>query len=501
QGPCPVGPSSSPPRTITAPPSPPSARSRAAPAATALEGAALASDEVEEWGDLLGGELGDELLFNDEDMIAAFLEDDLFGEMTVGLDTTTPSTGPSAVFGQPDSVPSFPITEFDAYTIDLLAASGVISGAPGVTMPSMSVGGDGDSADGATGATDAGAALPGTQTTPPAPGPMPALRPTQPIVGKTTSSTETPAFAPSTDSVASTAVAARDSAAAAAAAASAPSKLSAIVSPVPTPPSLTAMEDQAIGPDVSSNTNSIHSPTFSSTAAAPFVVTTETPSVAPSTDSVESTAVAARETAAAAAAARCISAVVRPGSGTPSTSKGPHPATAAGSAQRHDGDGIDDALAMAIHALKIADRAADNSRLTQTTAQARLTTALANFTDKMSMAPPRTSATEMMDSALAACMEQLLFLEERTFVEEETAFSDEVAVRADLGRAMMALSVERKKKKEAEVRAILGDVKKRRSERIRSAALSKVKKERDARPVWDHFSLREMWKAGEIVTL
>ncbi|CAM9940162.1 unnamed protein product [Ectocarpus fasciculatus] len=450
-------------------------------------------------------------------MIAAFLEDDLFGEMAVGLDTTTPSTGPSAVSGQPDSVPSFPISEFDAYTIDLLAASGVISGAPGVTMPSMSVGGDGDSADGATGATDAGAALPGTQTTPPAPGPMPALRPTQPIVGKTTSSTETPAFALGTDSMPSTAVASRDSAAAAAAAASVPSKLSAIVSPVsgtrssspsssssavsPTPPSLTAMEDQAIGPDVSSNTNSIHSPTFSSTAAAPFVVTTETPSVAPSTDSVESTAVAARDSAAAAAAARCISAVVRPGSGTPSTSKGPHPATAAGSAQRHDGDGIDDALAMAIHALKIADRAADNSRLTQTTAQARLTTALANFTEKMSMAPPRTSATEMMDSALAACMEQLLFLEERTFVEEETAFSDEVAVRADLGRAMMALSVERKKKKEAEVRAILGDVKKRRSERIRSAALSKVKKERDARPVWDHFSLREMWKAGEIVTL
>ncbi|CAN0461407.1 unnamed protein product [Ectocarpus sp. 12 AP-2014] len=162
---------------------------------------------------------------------------------------------------------------------------------------------------------------------------------------------------------------------------------------------------------------------------------------------------------------------------------------------------------MAIQALKIADRAADGSRLASSPVtmsgnkQERLTTALAKFTEKMSMAAPHTSATEMMDAALAACMEQLLFLEERTFVEEETAFSDEVAVRADLGRAMMALNQEKKKKREAEIRAIIGDVRKRRSKRIRSAALSNVRKERDARPVWDHFSLREMWKAGEIVTL
>ncbi|CAM9987766.1 unnamed protein product, partial [Ectocarpus fasciculatus] len=49
-------------------------------------------------------------------------------------------TTSSAIFDQPGSVPSLPMTEFDAYTLDLLAASGVILGAPGVAMPSMSVG-------------------------------------------------------------------------------------------------------------------------------------------------------------------------------------------------------------------------------------------------------------------------------------------------------------------------------------------------------------------------
>ncbi|CAB1104702.1 unnamed protein product [Ectocarpus sp. CCAP 1310/34] len=210
--------------------------------------------------------------------------------------------------------------------------------------------------------------------------------------------------------------------------------------------------------------------------------------------STSKTRVAAAAVAAATAAPSKLSTsafAVSPVLGTPSTS-----------------DGINHALAMAIQALTIANRAADDSRLASSpetmsgNKQERLATALAEYTEEMSMAAPRTSATEMIDAALAACMEQLLFLEERTFAEKETAFSDEVAVRADLGRAMMALNHEkRKRKREAEIRAIIGHVRKRRSKRIRSAALSNVRKERDARPVWDHFCLREMWKAGEIVTL
>ncbi|CAN0266988.1 unnamed protein product, partial [Ectocarpus sp. 13 AM-2016] len=557
--------------------------------------------------------------------------DDFSGEILFGLDTTSSPTAASAVSDQPGSVPSCSMAEFDDHTLDLLAASGVISGAPGVAMPSTSVGAGADASDVATGASDVRAALPRTPTTPPAREPMPVFGITPPITPDTSSDTNvphplaisstpaapftstiaTPSSTPSLDSVAFTVAAAAAvtigsttsrlttptpppaptsaldnsgtfSAVTTGSTASrlttptpppaatsaldnsgtfsavttgfttsgltTPTPLPAATSPLnnsgtlsavttgsttsglttPTPllaatsalnnsgtflgrassvvltenspPSLTAMDDQEIAADTTSDTNVPHPLAISSTLAAPLTVTTATPSFALRQDSVASTAVAAKATVAAAAAvAQATSApsklstsafAVSPVLGTPSTS-----------------DGIDHALAMAIQALKIADRAADDSRLASSpetmseNKQERLTTAIAEFTEKMSMAAPRTSATEMMDAALAACMDQLLVLEERTLVEEETAFSDEVAVRADLGRAMMALNQEKKKKREAEIRAIIGDVRKRRSKRIRSAALSNVRRERDARPVWGHSSSREMWKAGKIVTL
>ncbi|CAM9636598.1 unnamed protein product, partial [Ectocarpus sp. 8 AP-2014] len=284
KGPYPVGPSSSPSGTVTAPPSPPSARSMAAPARNDPGG-----DDVE-FGELLGGELHD---FDDEgwspedaDLMAAFLEDDFSGEILFGLDTTSSPTAASAVADQPGSVPSCPMAEFDDYTLDLLAASGVISGAPGVAMPSTSVGAGADASDVATGASDVGAALPRTPTTPPAPGPMPAFGLTSPIAA-----------------------------------------------------------------DKTSDTNVLHPPSISSTLAAPFPMTTATPTFAPSPDSVASTAMAAKATVAAAAeAAAAVAAAtsssstfstsafaISPVPGTPSTSEGPRPATTAGSTPRQFG--------------------------------------------------------------------------------------------------------------------------------------------------------------------
>ncbi|CAN0468463.1 unnamed protein product, partial [Ectocarpus sp. 12 AP-2014] len=122
KGPYPVGPASSPSGTVTAPPSPPSARSMTASARNDPGG-----DDVE-LGELLGGELLD---FEDEgwspvdaDLMAAFLEDDFSGEILFGLDTSSSPTAASAVSDQPGSVPSYPMAEFDDHTLDLLAASG-----------------------------------------------------------------------------------------------------------------------------------------------------------------------------------------------------------------------------------------------------------------------------------------------------------------------------------------------------------------------------------------
>ncbi|CAN0166384.1 unnamed protein product, partial [Ectocarpus sp. 4 AP-2014] len=298
QGPYPVGPSSSLSGSVTAPPSPPSARSMAAPARNDPGG-----DGVE-LGELLGGELHD---FDDEgwspedaDLMAAFLEDDFSGEILFGLGTTSSPTAASAVSDQPGSVPSCPMAEFDDHTLDLLAASGVISGAPGVAMPSTSVGAGADASDVATCDSDVGAALPKTPTTPPASGPMPVFGLTPPIA-----------------------------------------------------------------PDTTSDTNVPHPLAISSTPAAPFTSTTATPSSAHSPDSVASTAVAAKETAAAAAAAAAaaVAAAVAAATSAPSKLSTSTFAVSPMLGTPSTSDGIDHALAVAIQALKIADRAADDSRL------------------------------------------------------------------------------------------------------------------------------------------
>ncbi|CBJ33310.1 hypothetical protein Esi_0458_0010 [Ectocarpus siliculosus] len=563
KGPYAVGPFSSPSGTVTAPPSPPSARSMAAPARNYPGG-----DDAE-LGELLGGGLHD---LDDEgwspedaDLMAAFLEDDFSGEILFGLDTTSSTTAASAVSDQPGSVPSCPMADFDDHTLELLASSGVISGAPGVAMPSTSVGAGADASDVATGASDVGAALPRMPATPPAPGTMPAFGLTPPIATDTSSDTNVP----HPPSISSTLAAPFTSTTATPSFVS--SDVGAALPRMPTtPPAPGTMPAFGLTPpiatDTSSDTNVPHPPSISSTLASPFTSTTATPSfvsrpitdsvaaatvaaavvagsttseitaltpppaptsalnnsrtfsavttgsttsgpTTPRTDSVASTTADARETAAAKAAKAAVAVAVATSAPSKLSTSALAVSPVLGTPSTSTSDGIDHALAMAIQALKIADRAVDDSRLarspetTSDNEKGRLSTALAEFTEKMSKAAPRTSATEMMDAALAACMEQLLFLEERTFVEEETAFSDDVAVRADLGRAMMALNDEKKKKREAEIRAILGDVRKRRSKRIRSAALSNVRRERDARPAWDHFSLREMWKAGEIVTL
>lgn len=113
------------------------------------------------------------------------------------------------------------------------------------------------------------------------------------------------------------------------------------------------------------------------------------------------------------------------------------------------------------------------------------------------------SDTGMVVDALADCMSRQLFLKERTAFEEESTFSDGVAVRGNLGRAIAALKVEDERRRYAKVRAILGDTKRQSSSRrLRSAGLSKDKGgRRKAQPTWDHFRLREEWKAGNIVTL
>ncbi|CAN0353475.1 unnamed protein product [Hapterophycus canaliculatus] len=104
----------------------------------------------------------------------------------------------------------------------------------------------------------------------------------------------------------------------------------------------------------------------------------------------------------------------------------------------------------------------------------------------------------MVDHALSVCFNEQVVLTDRTPLEEDVAFTDDLAKQADLGRAMTALKAEPARKL-SEIRAILGDVKKRRSQRIRSFALSKVREERASLPAWDLLSVRDKWRAGEIV--
>ena len=118
--------------------------------------------------------------------------------------------------------------------------------------------------------------------------------------------------------------------------------------------------------------------------------------------------------------------------------------------------------------------------------------------------PPRVPAsTETVVDALADCVGQQMIGAERTPTEEENAFSDGVAVQGHFCRAIKAVKLEEKRRREAEVRETLGDSKQRSSSRRRrSAGLCKEKGgRRKAQPAWDHFRLREEWKAGNIVTL
>lgn len=133
-------------------------------------------------------------------------------------------------------------------------------------------------------------------------------------------------------------------------------------------------------------------------------------------------------------------------------------------------------------------------------AQSRIASALAADAAKTKPLPSSPSASIVVD-ALADCLRQQLFLKERTTSEEEEAFGDGVIVRGNLGRAIVALKAEDKRRREAEVRAILVDARRRSSRRIRSAMMSKVKEEREAPPPWDHLHLRSKWKAGNLVSL
>ena len=118
--------------------------------------------------------------------------------------------------------------------------------------------------------------------------------------------------------------------------------------------------------------------------------------------------------------------------------------------------------------------------------------------------PPRVGpSTETVVDALADCMGQQMIVAERTPMEEENAFSDGVAVQGHFCRAIKAVKLEEKRRREAEVRETLGDSKQRSSSRRRrSAGLCKEKGgRRKAQPAWDHFRLKEEWKAGTNVTL
>lgn len=59
----------------------------------------------------------------------------------------------------------------------------------------------------------------------------------------------------------------------------------------------------------------------------------------------------------------------------------------------------------------------------------------------------------------------------------------------------------RKSRKQLEeMRLLIGAVRRKRSRRLRERALAKVEEERVVGPRWEHFSLRNRWKAGEIGT-
>lgn len=165
-------------------------------------------------------------------------------------------------------------------------------------------------------------------------------------------------------------------------------------------------------------------------------------------------------------------------------------------------ESVDSALAFGLGAtLSISSEGAGQAA-THGDASSRISSALKRESESATV--PSAAAgrgADMVMDALSDCMGQLLTLDAPTPSEEEAAFIDGVAVRGELGRAIVAMKKEERERKEAEVRTILGDVRRRRSKRLRSAALAKGREVRKAPPSWDHFSLRKMWKSEQMLTL
>ncbi|CAM9659250.1 unnamed protein product, partial [Scytosiphon promiscuus] len=91
------------------------------------------------------------------------------------------------------------------------------------------------------------------------------------------------------------------------------------------------------------------------------------------------------------------------------------------------------------------------------------------------------SAVEVTDYGLSLGVDTFLALEDRTLSQKEIAFTDRLAARSALGHAMVAVKTTPARKR-VEIRAVLEDVRRRRSKRIRSAALAKVREARRSPP-------------------
>eukprot|EP00903_Cladosiphon_okamuranus_P018874 g17360.t1 len=135
-------------------------------------------------------------------------------------------------------------------------------------------------------------------------------------------------------------------------------------------------------------------------------------------------------------------------------------------------------------------------------AQSQITGVLAAAAYKTHPQPAPPSMNVVAD-ALADCMEHQLLLKEQSPSEVEDRFSDGVAVRGNLGRAIANLKEEESLRREKEARATLADVKRRsRSRRLRPVGVLNARARRErATPTWDYLSLRKKWKDGDLLTL
>lgn len=145
----------------------------------------------------------------------------------------------------------------------------------------------------------------------------------------------------------------------------------------------------------------------------------------------------------------------------------------------------------------------------------------------MDVDPVAVSTTAMMDDALAELLETKLSLENLIYcsqAEEDTKFVAKVGADAKFMHAVQAAKKEREaglkavateedvvmgdaekerekiRAKRLEMRAIIGEARRKKCRQIREGALSKSRGERIEGPRWEHFSLRQRWRAGEIGT-